>query len=230
MAQPLVKTDVQIANGPYTVSGAAGLHDVVYAATQNDGLYAIDAESGQILWYRSFLDVNDPYNNQLSATSITAIPDTDTDVSDISPTVGITGTPVIDPTKNIMYLVDRTKQVISGNTYWVEQLQAIDITTGGDAAAPFLIGTTDANGNDNTPIYVYGDGFGSVTDPYNGTGQQVVQFNALVENQRSALSLVNNTVYVDWAVSAISPNRSTAGSPPGMSPISRRLEWPSAAF
>ena len=39
----------------------------------------------------------------------------------------------------------------------------------------------------------------SVTDPYNGTGESVVQFNALTESERETLSLVNNTVYVEWA-------------------------------
>ena len=42
-------------------------------------------------------------------------------------------------------------------------------------------------------------GDGSTTDPYNGTGKSVVQFNALCEHQRGALSLVNGTVYIDWA-------------------------------
>ena len=40
--------------------------------------------------------------------------------------------------------------------------------------------TTGTNTN-NTPIYVYGNGSGAVTDPYNGTGRHVVQFNALRE-------------------------------------------------
>jgi hypothetical protein len=51
----------------------------------------------------------------------------------------------------------------------------------------------------NTPIYAYGTGDGSVIDPYNGTGRSVVPFNALREHQRGALKLVNGTVYVDWA-------------------------------
>src|SRR5205807_2448667 len=50
-----------------------------------------------------------------------------------------------------------------------------------------------------TPIYVYGSGNGAVTDPYNGTGTQVVQFQALREHQRAALTLVNGVVYVAWA-------------------------------
>ena len=46
---------------------------------------------------------------------------------------------------------------------------------------------------------MYGSGDGAVTDPYNGTGRQVVQFNALRENQRASLSLVGKTLYVPWA-------------------------------
>src|SRR5262249_25502015 len=76
---------------------------------------------------------------------------------------------------------------------------AINIGDGTDAVAPASIGDTTGTNSNTTSIYVYGSGDGHVTDPYNGTGKQVVQFNALRENQRSALSLVNNRVYVAWA-------------------------------
>ena len=59
-AQPLVDTAITIADGPNTRTGAAGLHDVVFVATQHDSLYAIDAAStgGGVLWQRSFLDTS----------------------------------------------------------------------------------------------------------------------------------------------------------------------------
>src|SRR4051794_17232054 len=38
-AQPLIDSSVNIANGPYTSSGAVGTHNVVFVATEHDSLY-----------------------------------------------------------------------------------------------------------------------------------------------------------------------------------------------
>src|SRR5262245_44867223 len=42
-AEPLIDTGVTIATGVNTKPGAAGVHDVVFVATEHDSLYAIDA-------------------------------------------------------------------------------------------------------------------------------------------------------------------------------------------
>ncbi len=192
-AQPLVDTGV-------TIGGS--VVDAVFVATENDSLYAINSATGQILWQRSFLTLSDSngiLNNTLGASSISTVSPDDVGSTNISPSIGITSTPVIDSTTNLIYLVTKTKEVVDGTTYFVQRIHAINISDGTDAAAPFLIGTTTGTNTNNTPIYVYGTGDGAVTDPYNNTGEQVVQFNALTENQRVSLSLVNNTVYVSWA-------------------------------
>jgi hypothetical protein len=210
-AQPLVDPGVTIAAGPNTTAGAAGLHDIVLAATEHDSLYAIDASptgTGSVLWQRSFLNIAAGYvgstpgsniNNTLGATSITTVPSADVDSADISPEIGITSTPVIDPATGTIYVVVKSEETIGGVAHYVQRLHAINIADGTDAAAPFLIGDTSGGNTNNTQIYVYGDGDGAVVDPYNNTGNDVVQFNALREDQRSALSLVNNVVYVAWA-------------------------------
>src|SRR5581483_11114648 len=116
---------VTITNGSNTVAAAAGLHDVVFAATEGDSLYAIDTGTGNVLWKRSFIGTNNPIgdqNNTLGATSITTVPNTDTGSSDISPQVGITSTPVIDASTNVLYLLAKTKEVIGGVTYYVQRL------------------------------------------------------------------------------------------------------------
>src|SRR5262249_21869021 len=64
---------------------------------------------------------------------------------------------------------------------------------------PVVIGDTTGLNTNKTQVYVYGTGIGHLTDPYNGTGQQVVQFNALRQNNRSALTLANGVVYVAFA-------------------------------
>ncbi len=206
--QPLVLTQNIIAAGPNTTAGAAGLHDVVFAATEHDSLYAIDSATGTVLWKRSFLDTTSPgvgltpgsdINNTLSATSITAVPYADVGIADISPEVGITGTPVIDAAAGRIYLVVKTKETINGVSHYVQRVHAINTSDGTDAVAPYLIGDTYNNNVNNTAVYSYGTGTGAVTDPYNGTGNKVVQFNALRENQRCALSLVNGTLFVEFA-------------------------------
>jgi fibronectin type 3 domain-containing protein len=200
-AQPLIDTGVTIANGPNTQPGAAGIHDVVFAATENDTLYAIDGGpvGGQVLWKRVFLDASNPSNNTLGATAIVPVSNNDVGSSDINPSIGITGTPVIDPATNTIYVVTKTKETIGGATHFVQRLHAINLADGTDRLAPYLIGDTTNGNTNNTQVYVYGSGDGHVTDPYNGTGQQVVQFNALREHQRGALNLVNGKLYVEWA-------------------------------
>ncbi len=215
-AQPLIDTGVTITNGPNTTAGQSGLHDVAFVATENDSLYAIDASNagGGVLWKRSFLDVSatgntagSDINNTIGASTIVAVPYDDlTPNPDITPVIGITGTPVIDATTNLLYLVVKTKEAVVANgttTYhYVQRLHAVHLSDGTDAVTPYTIGDTTGNYTNyanNTPIYVYGSGAGSTADTYNNTSQLVVPFNAAIENQRGALNLVNGKLYVDWA-------------------------------
>ena len=120
---------------------------------------------------RNFTDVSNPSNNTLGATAISPVPADDTSSGDINPVIGITGTPVIDAATNTLYLVAKTKETIGGNAHYVQRLHAINLADGSDRTAPFLIGDTTGSYVNNTPIYTYGTGDGSVTDPYNGTGR-----------------------------------------------------------
>ncbi|KAK9311096.1 hypothetical protein V1522DRAFT_417494 [Lipomyces starkeyi] len=218
--EPLIYTNVMITAGVNTNAGAPGLHDVVFVATEHDSLYAIDATTGGVLWKRTFLDTTNPggnVNNTLNATEIVPVAAFDVDSATISPEIGITGTPVIDQGSNLLYVVPKTKEIIGGFTHFVQRLHAINVADGTDAATPFLIGHTTScstrnflgscclwwcnpcgQETNNTQIYVYGSGDGSILDPA-GTGNRIVQFNALRQNQRCALSLVLNNVYVQWA-------------------------------
>ena len=76
-------------------------------------------------------------------------------------------------------------------THFVQRLHAINLGDGTDAAPLFLTGDTTNDNTNNTPIYVSGTGDGNVGG--------VVQFNALHEADRPALSLVNGIVYEEWA-------------------------------
>jgi len=202
-AQPLIDTAVTITTGPNTVAGAAGLHDVVFVATQHDTLYALDASttgSGAILWKRSFLDASNPNNGVPGTTVIATVPASSLLTQDINPEVGITGTPVIDGATNTLYVITKTQETAGGITHIVQRLHAINLADGTDRVTPYLIGDSTGNGaNNNTQIFVYGTGDGASADTYYGTANTVVKFNALRQNQRMALSLVNGQIYASWA-------------------------------
>jgi hypothetical protein len=164
-AQPLYVANLGI---------AGGTHNVVYVATENDSVYAFDADgntgaNASPLWYVNFLN---------PAAGITTVNSkTDLSCSNISPQVGITGTPVIDLTSNTLYVVTNTKE----NGAFFQRLHALDITSGAEKfGGPIVIQAT-----------VPGTGDG------NAGGQ--VSFDPLMNNQRPGLLLLNGLVYIAWA-------------------------------
>jgi hypothetical protein len=99
-------------------------HNVVYAVTMHDGVYAFDADNDQAsnaspLWYVSFIN---------PAAGITSVPQPDEGCSVGYTEFGIQGTPVIDPTKNAIYIEAITKE--NGN--YVHRLHALDLGTGAE--------------------------------------------------------------------------------------------------
>ena len=59
-AEPLVVTNVTITAGTNTIGTPGTYSSVVFVATENDSLYAINAANGAILWQRTFLDTTNP--------------------------------------------------------------------------------------------------------------------------------------------------------------------------
>lgn len=98
-------------------------HDIIYAATENDSLFAFDADTGAPIWQQSYLN---------AANGDQPVPISDlSNCRDIQPNVGITSTPVIDTTTNTLFLV--TKVVDPSPTRaWHQYLHAVDIGTGLD--------------------------------------------------------------------------------------------------
>jgi len=110
-AQPLYMPNVNITAGNYQ-----GIHNVVYVATENNSVYAIDAQSGTILLNPNFgLPVSYPLgcNNN-------------------GPNVGINSTPVIDPSSNTLYVMVYSQQ--SGGPAYM--LHALDIGSLTDKVTP----------------------------------------------------------------------------------------------
>lgn len=189
-AQPIVKESVNI-----TVGSHAGLHDVVFVATQHGSVYAIDGSAhtstgqGIVLWRRSLLDTKLP-----GATSVTPVPRSDVGVGD--PETSIMGTPTIDAATNTLFVIARTREVVNGTPHFVQRLHALKLGDGTARVAPFLIGDTIFNGGSSyvnkTPVFVVGTGDGV-------DSQGRIYFNALRGNQRPALTLLNGVVYAAWA-------------------------------
>ena len=149
------------------VSIGSGTYNVLYVGTENDSVYALNADvPGSVLWKRSFLtataSIGHGYTNGRTS---------------IGSNVGITGTPVIDPGTNWMYVVARTTE--GGNQ--VQRLHAIDIRTGADTLPSTVI----------NPV-VSGTGMGN-----DGAGH--VPFDTATQNQRPGLLLSNGIVYVTFA-------------------------------
>jgi outer membrane protein assembly factor BamB len=84
----------------------------VYVATENDTLYAISAATGRVLWK---LHVGSAVNISV----VDSAPTLSSGCGDINP-LGITGTPVIDPSSNEIFLAEETET--GGPPDW-EQIQ-----------------------------------------------------------------------------------------------------------
>jgi hypothetical protein len=160
---------------PHVNIPGMGYHNVVYVATEHDSVYAFDADglTTTPLWHVSFIN---------PSAGITPIPAADTlELVDIPIEVGITGTPVIDPTTGTIYLVADTKVVVNGTTTYYQTLHALDITTGAEKFGG--------------PVVIQGAVPGTGTGSSNG----MVPFSAVYENQHAGLLLSNGVVYIPFA-------------------------------
>jgi len=95
---------------------AGGTHNVLYVVTEHDSLYAIDADSGTIYWQISLIP-----NGGTTVNSISDLQG----CTDLVPEIGITGTPVIDPSTGTIYFVAVSK--VNGSI--VQYLHAIDVVS-----------------------------------------------------------------------------------------------------
>jgi len=161
---------------PGLTMGDGNVHNVVFIATEHDSVYAFDADSNgganaNPLWHASMLSTSHG-----AGPGATTVPDTDAASPDISPEVGITGTPAINTALTTLYVVSATKE--SGQYF--SRLHALNIITGAEQpSSPAVITATIA-----------GTGHGS-------SGGQLT-FSSLWENQRSALDYYNGYVYFSY--------------------------------
>ena len=108
-----------------TIGGAA--HNVVFVATENDSVYAFDADATSAiapLWKVSLLPGG-----------ATAVSSNVSGCGDLTPEIGITSTPVIDPATDTMFVVSYDTE--GGNE--VYRLHALNVLTGADKWPPIVL-------------------------------------------------------------------------------------------
>jgi len=109
-AQPLYLSAVSIPG--------RGTHDVVYTVTENDSVYAFEADTGIPIWRVSMLGSGET-------------PSDDHSCGQISPQIGVTSTPVIDRSSGphgTIYVVAMSKN----SSNYFQRIHALDITTGAE--------------------------------------------------------------------------------------------------
>ncbi|HLV93571.1 MAG TPA: chitobiase/beta-hexosaminidase C-terminal domain-containing protein, partial [Candidatus Acidoferrales bacterium] len=164
-AQPLYMSNVAI---------AGGTHNVVYVATENDSVYAFDADNGTQLWHASLVDANHG-----GTTDEKAVPVGDlaaAHCNNVKPLIGITSTPVIDRNTSSMY-VEAKSELANGS--FIHRLHMLDITTGAEISpGPSQI---------------------TATVPGTGEGGTTITFNDATQFNRPGLLFLNGTVYIAYA-------------------------------
>ena len=158
--------------------GDGALHNVLFVATEQDFVYAFDA------------DGNNPVTGYLWRVSLagpgeTFVSHIDVNSGDVYPDIGVTGTPVIDASSNTFYVVAKSKTT-SVPAVFHQRLHALNLVDGTEK----LNGPTDIQG----------------TVPGTGDGGTTVVFSPLLENQRAGLLLAPTptgmspaSVFIAWA-------------------------------
>jgi hypothetical protein len=160
-AQPLYLSQV-------TIGGQK--KNVLYVATEHGSVYAFDADS-----------INGMTSTSLWKISTLGSGETTSDnrgCGQVSPEIGITATPVIDRSRNAIYVVAMSKN--SSGTYF-QRIHALDLTTGQELfGGPMNITATYPGTGDNS------------------SGGNVV-FDPKQYKERPGLLQINGTIYTTWS-------------------------------
>jgi len=159
-------------------------HNVIVVATQHESVYAFDADASpcSTLWHANLVDT--AHGGTAGEVSVPSASGglVGSGLGDIVPEVGVTGTPVIDPITNILYVV--SKSVIRTATpSFFQRLHGLDLTTGAEKL------------NGNKPVTISASVPGTALDA-NSSGQ--IPFDPQNQNQRAGLTIVNGVVYIAW--------------------------------
>jgi len=163
----------------------AAVHNVIVVATQHDSVYAFDADSNANpcapLWHANLIDSAHGGTAGEGSVASGSAGLVGAGFGDITPETGVTGTPVIDPGTNTLYVV--SKSAIASPLSFFQRLHALNLT----------------NGNEKTGSPVAIDNSISVSGTGDGMASGKVAFDPRNEHQRPGLALVNGIVYIAWA-------------------------------
>jgi len=160
-AQPLYLSQV-------TIGGQK--KNVLYVATEHESVYAFDADSingtaSTVLWKTSTLGSGETTSDNRGCGQVT-------------PEIGITATPVIDRSRNAIYVVAMSKNASGA---YFQRIHALDLTTG----AELFGGPKD------------------ITATYPGTGDNSSGGNVIFDpkqyKERPGLLQINSTIYTTWS-------------------------------
>jgi outer membrane protein assembly factor BamB len=150
------KFDTEIEGQVYAQPLVVG--NTVFVATEENWIYGIDKKTGAIQWERN---LGVPWNPM------------DLGCEDLLPSIGITGTPVIDPETGVAYFTSKSYvSGTSGPAVW--RMHAVDVT--------------DGNEELGFPVEISGE-----AENFAG-----VAFNPAQELQRPALLMMNGVVYAGF--------------------------------
>jgi len=144
-----------------------GTHNVVYAVTENDSAYAFDADMGTLLWHTSVLGPGE-------------MPSDTHGCGQITPTIGITSTPVIDRKlgpHGTIFLVAMSKD---SSGHYFQRIHGLDAATGKEQRG--------------SPVTVHAKYPGTGDDSLNG----YVYFDPYQYAERQGLLLLNHVIYTAW--------------------------------
>jgi hypothetical protein len=159
------------------LSIGGGTHNVIFVATQNDSMFAFDADASPCVtyWQANLLDTA---HGGTPGEQPMVWQDVGYCYGDIYPQVGVTGTPVIDPSTNTIYLVSASEipGANSGNCNlpqgsYFQRLHALDLASGNEQLSP----------------------------PATIQASVPTTFSSQMQNQRLGLALSNGVVYVGWS-------------------------------
>ncbi|MFZ0286706.1 MAG: pyrrolo-quinoline quinone [Terriglobales bacterium] len=113
------KVDAQPLYLPNVVTPSHGTHNILYVASEHGTVYGLDADTGALVW-------------QISTLLSGERPSDARRCSQVTPEIGVTATPVIDPFAGLhgtIYVVAMSKDR-SGNYH--QRLHALDVSTGAE--------------------------------------------------------------------------------------------------
>ncbi len=213
---PIYTQPLYVQSQTITRGSATGRHSVVYVGTMHDSVYAIDANTGAVLWKDSFLNISDP-TSAGSTTGVTTVPMAAINDGSFGPEFGILATPAIDLKRNELFLNANTQEIRNGVTHIVQRLWGISLADGSEISAPTVIGDTidtkpysnytgyeyvagaivNGTGNNAHPTtYPNTDGWLSAPGQAKGA---VIAFNAILQMQRTSITLLNGNIYLGFA-------------------------------